>query len=207
MVFETWITFIIASAIVSIIPGPSVFMVLSQSIAYGLKPALFCILGDIVGAVIVMLLSYAGIGAILATSAELFFIVKWVGVIYVAYLGVSQILAAKKIKNDVVLNTAPKKQYGDSVKVGLFTGLLNPKGIMFSMAFLSQFIDANANPINQLFILMVSSSVVIFIILGAYALLAVQTRETFKTAKSRRRMGFLSGGFLFGGSAFMAFNR
>ena len=207
MLFETWVTFVIASAVVSIIPGPSVFTVLSQSIAYGLKPAFFCILGDVVGAVIVMLLSYAGIGAILAASAALFFAVKWLGVLYVVYLGVSQILEARKITGDLVITDMPKKQYGDSIKVGLFTGLLNPKGIMFSMAFLSQFIDANANPVSQFFILMASSASVIFIVLGTYALLAVQAREKFKTAKSRKRMGFLSGGFLFSGGAFMVFNR
>lgn len=207
MTFEIWITFVIASTVISIIPGPSVLTVLAQSITYGLKPAFFCIMGDLVGAVVVMLLSYLGVGAILAASAELFFVVKWLGVIYVAYLGMSHILEARKIKGDLVITDVPMQKYGDSIKVGFLTGVLNPKGIIFSMAFLSQFIDINANPISQLLILMVTSSAVIFLVLGGYALLALQARAKFKSAKNRKRMGFLSGGFLFGGSTFMAFTR
>ena len=207
MTFETWITFVIASSIISIIPGPSVFTILSQSIAHGLKAALLCVCGDVLGGVVVMLLSYAGVGAILAASEPLFLLVKWLGILYIAYLGCLQIIEANKIKGALTVSEQNIQKSSSSIRVGFFTGLLNPKAIMFSMAFLSQFIDANSNQVNQLLILIVTSSILIFFILGAYALLAAKIKNILTSSKSRKRMGYISGGCLFSGSAFMIFVR
>ncbi|MGO2512105.1 LysE family translocator [Marinomonas polaris] len=207
MTFETWIAYLLASLIISIIPGPSVFTVLAQSISYGAKHAFLCIFGDITAAMIVMLLSYLGVGALLMASEQLFFLVKWTGVIYIAYLGVMQIIAAMKVKADsITIDNYPKKS-SCSIKVGFFTGLLNPKGIIFSMAFLSQFIDVNANPVHQLVILMITNALVIVAVLGSYALLAVKIKSVLNKGSNKKVIGLVGGGSLFGSSVFMMFSR
>lgn len=90
MELSTWLTFVVTYTIISLIPGPSVFMVLGQSVTKGLPAASRCILGDLLGGVVVMSLSYIGVGSILAASAQLFLVVKWAGVAYLAYLGISR---------------------------------------------------------------------------------------------------------------------
>ena len=54
MLFENWITYVIAYAVISIIPGPSVFMVIGQSLSRGTRAAFACVMGDLAGGVIVM---------------------------------------------------------------------------------------------------------------------------------------------------------
>ncbi|MFT4961540.1 MAG: homoserine/homoserine lactone efflux protein [Paracoccaceae bacterium] len=79
----------------TLILGPSVLLVVGQALSKGRKAAMMCVAGDVVGGIVLMGLSFAGVGAILATSAILFQIVKWTGVIYLAYLGYRQIIEAR----------------------------------------------------------------------------------------------------------------
>ena len=206
MTIETWLAFTIAYFVISAIPGPSVLMVVSQSLSKGLGPAILCIVGDIGGGIAVMALSYLGLGAILATSTELFQIVKWCGVAYMAYLGWASIRDARNqgVPIDDAVEKTPRAK---SLRAGFFTGLLNPKAIMFYMAFLSQFIDTSQPHLSQFLILMVSASMVVFGVLGMYALLATKVRRLFLHPSSRKMMGYVGGGMLLGGSAWIAVTR
>ena len=209
---ETWFSFLIAYTIISAIPGPSVAMILSQSFSRGLGAALFCIVGELLGGIVVMTVSFAGLGAVLATSSLLFFLLKWLGVAYLAYLGVKQILAARRVfateltnepKSEELSATVPEYRWA-SVRAGFFTGVLNPKAIMFYVAFLTQFIDHNQSVLPQLVILMITSSVIVATVLAAYAVLATRLKDSIQSASAQRRFGYFGGSFLLGGSAFLA---
>lgn len=204
MSLDSWLTFVIAYAVISLIPGPSVLMVIGQALSRGKRAAIACILGDLVGGVFVMAASYLGLGLILASSALAFAIMKWAGVAYMAYLGLSQILAAKKL-SEIELPTRSSAR--GSLSAGFFTGVLNPKAIMFYMAFLAQFIDPTSPQFTQFLILMVSSTVVVAVVLGAYALLASKVSGYLKGVTARKRMGYAGGTCLLGGSAVMAATR
>ena len=209
---ETWISFLIAYTIISAIPGPSVAMILSQSFSRGLGAALFCIVGELLGGIVVMTVSFAGLGAVLATSSLLFFLLKWLGVAYLAYLGAKQILAARRVfatelttesKTKELEATVPEFRWA-SVRAGFFTGVLNPKAIMFYVAFLTQFIDHNQSVLPQLVILMITSSVIVATVLAAYAVLATRLKDSIQSSSAQRRFGDFGGSFLLGGSAFLA---
>jgi len=207
MTIETWLAFTIAYLVISAIPGPSVLMVVSQSLSKGLVPAMLCIVGDIFGGIAVMALSYAGLGAILATSTELFQVVKWCGVAYMAYLGWASIRDARNQAAEIAPSVEDKSERTKSLSAGFFTGLFNPKAIVFYMAFLSQFIDASQPHLSQFLILMVSASLVVFVVLGLYALLATRVRRFFQQPSSKKMMGYVGGGMLLGGSAWIAVAR
>ena len=141
MAFETWIAYGVACAVLSLIPGPSVLLVTGQALAKGLRAALICIAGELTGGTCLILLSLLGVGAVLAASATLFLFVKWLGVAYLAYLGVQQILEAKRRRShaktqraDPAITPEPAKANG-SFGAGFLTALLNPKSIVFYMAF------------------------------------------------------------------------
>ena len=131
MSVETWLAYAAAYTMLSLIPGPSVFMVLCQSLSRGLSAALFCILGDLLGGVVVMTSSYIGLGMILATSSKAFFALKWAGVTYMAWLGISQIVAARRLDEVDLAGVAARTPRAASLRAGFVTGILNPKAILF----------------------------------------------------------------------------
>ena len=203
MSFEVWLAFIIASSILTLIPGPCVLLVVSQALTRGMPSALLCIVGDIVGGVVLMVLSLVGVGAILATSAALFTLFKWLGIIYMAYLGFCQILEARKSKSeDVTLDT--KLPTVSSFNAGFLASLLNPKAIIFYMAFLPQFMDPTDNVLIQFSILVITSSIVIGVILAGYALIASRARKAFQSERSKKYFDYSGASFLIGSSVFMA---
>lgn len=206
MKFELWLTFAAAYTAVSLLPGPSVFMVTAQALRRGLKPALLCVVGDLLGGIVIMTLSLVGVGAILAASATLFQIFKWLGVLYMAYLGARMILEARR-DPDTNIPDLPAARGVASLKIGFLTGVLNPKAIVFYMAFLSQFMDPTGNQLLQFSILMVTSSVVVGVVLSGYALAAARARQVFQSRAARRRFGYAGGGFMIGSSVLMATTR
>lgn len=204
MLMENWIAYVIAYAVISIIPGPSVFMVIGQSLSRGRRAALACIAGDVTGGVIVMTASYLGLGLILASSSLAFITLKWLGVAYMAWLGIAQIRAARALSHNSPVAVATAR---GSLGAGFLTGVLNPKAIMFYMAFLAQFIDPSARQAPQFLILMATSTIIVALVLSAYALLATSVSARLQSLNARRRMGYAGGTCLLGGSAFMAATR
>jgi len=203
MSFEVWLAFIVASSVLTLIPGPCVLLVVSQALTRGMSSALLCILGDIVGGVVLMVLSLVGVGAILATSATLFTLFKWLGIIYMAYLGLCQIIEARKSRSQST-NLSTKRSTINSFNAGFLASLLNPKAIIFYMAFLPQFMDPNGNTLLQFSILIMTSSIVVSVILIGYALIASRTRKIFQSERSKKYFDYSGASFLIGSSVFMA---
>lgn len=206
MLFESWIAFTIAYAVLSAIPGPSVFMTIGQTLSRGRRAAFACILGDLAGGWVLIAASWLGLGAVLATSGLAFAALKWAGVGYLAWLGIRQVRAATRANPDMGPADA-NAQTGGSMGAGFLTGVLNPKAVLFYMAFLSQFIDQAAPHLPQLLILTVTASTVAGLILGVYAMLAAKAADRLRTPRARRRIGFAGGGCLIGGSLVMAASR
>lgn len=211
MTFETWLAFTTACIVLTLIPGPSVLLVIGQSLTRGKGAAMMCILGDIIGSIVLMGLSFAGVGAILAASALLFQVVKWGGVLYLAWLGYRQIAEARQTPTaDADTNTPMPGQSHfawRSFWAGTITAILNPKAIIFYMAFLAQFIHPQADLTAQLAILTLTSSMVVLVLLTGYALVAARARQLFQSPRAKKRMGYTSGTFMIGGSVLMATTR
>ena len=88
MTFEILSTFIAVVIVFCIIPGPTVILVIGQALSHGKKSVIPLVAGVLIGDFVAMSLSLLGLGVILATSATLFFILKWFGVLYLIYLGI-----------------------------------------------------------------------------------------------------------------------
>lgn len=207
--FETWLAFTTACIVLTLIPGPSVLLVIGQSLTRGKAAAMMCILGDVIGSIVLMGLSFAGVGAILAASALLFQVVKWVGVLYLAWLGYRQIAEARQTPAEDENITKPGQAHSAwrSFWAGAITAILNPKAIIFYMAFLAQFINPQADLTSQLAILTLTSSMVVVVLLTCYALVAARARQVFQSPVARKRMGYTGGTFMIGGSVLMATTR
>lgn len=206
MSFETWLAFVAASIVITLIPGPCVLMLVGKSLTQGVKAAYSSIMGVLVGDIVLIILSLFGVGAILAASAELFQAVKWAGVGYMAYLGYCSIRDADNASK-TQLSSDHSADVKKSFRDGFLSAALNPKGIIFYMAFLSQFMNPLANAALQIIVLVVTSTVVVGVILAAYVLLASRAKKLFRSQRARRNMGYTSGGFFIGGSVLIATSR
>ncbi|AXS40574.1 LysE family translocator [Breoghania sp. L-A4] len=210
MSLESWLAFTAACVVLTLIPGPSVLLVVSQAVVRGKAAALMCILGDVLGGVVLMALSFLGVGAVLAASALLFQVVKWAGVLYLAYLGCRQILDARNGAGAVVTGSAPEPFTPSSWMsfwAGAVTAVLNPKAIMFYLAFLAQFVDLERSIALQVAIMTATSSAVVVVFLGFYALIATRARRMFHSPAAHKRIGYTGGACMLGGSVVMAATR
>lgn len=207
MNYETWIAYVIACAILSVIPGPSVLLVTGQALTKGLRAAIVCIVGESLGGSILILLSLLGVGAVLATSATLFTLVKWLGVAYLAYLGICEIMFASKNAEELSSEQVIGDKYKGSFIAGFFTALLNPKAILFYMAFISQFVNPTASLFPQYIVLIITSAAVASVVLFCYAVIATRAQSMLQGKQAKRNIGYASGGFYLSGSVLMASTR
>jgi threonine/homoserine/homoserine lactone efflux protein len=192
--FELWIAFVATSAVILIIPGPTILTVVSYSLAHG-RQAYFPILVAVaLGDSTAIILSLLGLGALLATSAALFAVIKLVGGLYLIYLGI-KLLGARVTPSDVT-NVTPMLSGWQLLARMYPVAFLNPKGIVFYVAFFPQFISPNANVPGQLSLLALT-----FIALGVvnvtfYSLFAASSRRMLSTPKARRGFNILGGSLL-----------
>ena len=202
MSLETWIAYAISCTLLSIIPGPSVLLTTGIALTRSLNSAYMSIAGGTLGSTLLILLSMLGVGAILQTSALLFLAVKWAGVIYLAYLGICQIIQARQTSS-IIDNSSEISPYS-SFSSGFFTALLNPKSIVFYMAFLSQFFDPAANHLLQYVTLIITALTSAALVLTCYALVASKAKAVLSNRDIQRKVNYISGGLYLSGSALMA---
>jgi len=139
MEFKTWLIYLVAAAGLSLSPGPNSLLALTHGALYGKRMALNTIAGGAVGFVSIVGLSMLGIGALLETSLTALTVMKWVGGVYLVWLGI-QVWRAPGIQ----LAVQPGMAGASAVSLfrqGLLSALTNPKAILFFAAFLPQFID------------------------------------------------------------------
>jgi len=146
MALATWFAFLFASIVLLLIPGPTVLLVVSYSLTQGRKIALATAAGVALGDFTAMTLSLAGLGALLAASATLFTVLKWIGAVYLVYLGV-RLWRAKPVLASV---DAPERSPRSIILHAFTVTALNPKSIAFFVALVPQFIDHAAPLLLQL---------------------------------------------------------
>jgi threonine/homoserine/homoserine lactone efflux protein len=139
MDLNTWILYFLAAAGLSLSPGPNGLLALTHGALHGRRKAVFTVLGGVVGFVTVIALSMFGIGALLQASLVWLTVLKWVGGIYLVWLGI-QVWRSAPIGLDVHRSAEPRA-VGSLFRQGALSAMTNPKGILFFAAFLPQFID------------------------------------------------------------------
>ena len=145
MPFDLWLAFAAASTVLLVIPGPTLMLVLSYAMTQGRRVAVASALGVATGDLIAMSLSVIGLGALLLTSALAFTVLKWVGAIYLVYLGLRMLRSAMRPGQTTALTDRPAGESADKVFRDLATvTALNPKSNTFFVAFVPQFIQADA---------------------------------------------------------------
>lgn len=144
MPVDLWLTFVVASTALLIIPGPTLMMVLSYALTQGRRVAVASALGVATGDLIAMTLSVIGLGALFLASALAFSILKWVGAVYLVYLGLKMLWSARTPTATTLTNRPGDQHVGKVFRDLTMVTALNPKSNTFFVAFVPQFIDPTA---------------------------------------------------------------
>lgn len=194
MSIELWLAFVAASAVLLVIPGPTILTVISYSIAHGRRATPAVVPGVALGDSTALAVSLLGLGALLAASASAFTVVKLAGGIYLLYLGI-RMLRAGVTAAGLSTRLAPDSRRRLFLNTYLVTAL-NPKSIMFFVAFLPQFVNRSADVTQQLWLLAVTFVVMATLNSSMYSVFAASAHRFLSSAHAQRRLNLLGGSLL-----------
>jgi threonine/homoserine/homoserine lactone efflux protein len=195
MSIETWLAFAAASAVLLVIPGPTILLVISYALGRGMRTALPVALGVALGDFTAMTLSLLGLGALLATSALLFTIFKWIGAAYLVWLGITLWRAGGRLNVQARADRAPALQM---LGHAWLVTALNPKSITFFVAFLPQFLDPAGGFWQQLIIFEATFLALAFANAIGYGLIASRARRLVENEQAIGMFNRVGGGLLIG---------
>lgn len=208
MRWEVWLAYFAACWVIAVSPGSGAVLSMSHGLSYGLRRTTTTILGLQTGLLIVLLVAGGGLGALLLASETAFAAVKTVGALYLIYLGIQQWrsrVESGEAGADAprVAAMSPRRRFA----TGLLTNVTNPKGIVFMVAVLPQFIDPARPLAPQLAILAATMCAVDLIVMHGYALLASRMQGLFRDARAVRWQNRFFGSVLMAVGAALFFVR
>jgi threonine/homoserine/homoserine lactone efflux protein len=199
MSLELYLAFVAATAILILIPGPSVALIVANSVAHGPRYGLVTVAGTAAAVVIQLVLTVAGMTTFLTVMANWFEWLRWIGVAYLLYLG----FRAWRAPAIDLTKAQPEARSARGIFLrGSLVALTNPKTLLFYGAFFPQFVSVEGNLMTQLILLAVTFLVIEVTLDSCWALLASRFRTVLATnGKLRNR---LTGGLLMGAGAGLA---
>ncbi|WP_275783530.1 LysE family translocator [Pararhizobium gei] len=197
MSIEHWLAFVAASAVLLAIPGPTILLVISYALGHGRKVAGSTVAGVALGDFTAMTASMLGLGALLATSSAIFLALKWAGAAYLIWLGIKLWRTPPAIDTDSAWSSPAERSFRIFLHTYVVTAL-NPKSIVFFVAFLPQFLDLQRPLLNQMLIFETTFLVLATVNAGAYALIASAARKTIRKPKVQAAVNRTGGTLLIG---------
>jgi homoserine/homoserine lactone efflux protein len=198
MDLHVWLAYFTAAWLIALSPGAGAALSMTHGLTYGVRQTTTTILGLQAGLAFILLLAGGGVGALLLASATAFAVIKILGAAYLIWLGIKQWRA----------DTSDTSQHEDAVPgnvslssrqrftQGLLTNATNPKGIVFMVAVLPQFIVPNRALWLQLTILLVTTLFADIIVMHGYAFLAASLRRWMASQRAARTRNRITGGVL-----------
>jgi threonine/homoserine/homoserine lactone efflux protein len=201
MGFEIWLAFAAASAVLLAIPGPTVLLVVAYALGQGRRAAAATTAGVALGDFTAMTASLLGLGVLLATSSALFTALKWAGAAYLVYLGIK--LWRAPVATAEMPEAAPVRAGRMLAHTWLVTAL-NPKSIVFFVAFLPQFIDPTRPLLGQFIVMEATFLTLATLNAAAYAGLATGARRLVRRPEVQRTVNRIGGTLLIGAGVLTA---
>jgi homoserine/homoserine lactone efflux protein len=202
MSLETWLGFFVASWIISISPGAGAVACMSAGLNHGFRRGYFMTIGLVLGIVTQVFVVAVGLGAIIASSSTLFAIIKWGGVAYLIWLGVSQ-LRAKATPIEASSEHAQMSRK-ELVARGWVINSLNPKGTVFLLAVMPQFLDLKAPLVPQYLTVAATIAFTDLVVMAGYTALASNILAALKSPAQIRWMNRTFGSLFIGAALLLA---
>ncbi|WP_395242524.1 LysE family transporter [Agromyces sp. MMS24-K17] len=211
MSFPLWLTLLAACVVISFTPGAGAINTMGNSLAYGFGRSIWGILGQQAALVIHIVIVALGVGVLVTSSPVLFDVIRYAGAAYLVYLGIRQLLAkpavddasgAPEAPDDADADLAAERGIGPEAsesrwsmfRRGLWVNLLNPKAIVFFLAFLPQFIRPG-EPLAPQYAAIAATVVLVDIAVmwGFFAVAAHAMRRFTRSARGQRTVNRVFG--------------
>ena len=204
MPLENWLAYTFVTATFLLIPGPTILLVISYSLIRGRQAVFALLLGVGLGDIVAMILSFIGVGLLLQTVAIAFQFLKWIGAAYLIWLGIRMWRSASE---SMELSAITDNKVWHAIMANAFViTALNPKSIVFFLAFLPQFINSEKPFITQSLILGSTFLVLAIISVLFYSMLASFTGQQMQLSLIHRWTNRIGGSLLIGAGGMIAFN-
>jgi homoserine/homoserine lactone efflux protein len=202
MTLEAWLAYVLTCLLITLIPGPTVTLIVANSLRHGPRAGLLNVAGTQAGLALMMLALIVGLGSVIAAMGWLFDWLRLAGAAYLVWLGWRLLRSSPE---DLSMNSG-KPPRGGFFAQGFLVIMANPKVLFWFGAFIPQFIDAQGDYVSQIFALGLTAMAVAALTDGGYAILA--GRAGGLLSRSRVRLvSRTSGAFLIGGGLWLALTR
>jgi threonine/homoserine/homoserine lactone efflux protein len=202
MPLDLYFAYVLACAVITLIPGPTVTVIVANSLAHGPRAGLLNVAGTQLGLGLMMAILVVGLSSVIAAMGWLFDWLRWAGAAYLVWLG-WQLLRSPEAIADARSFPVPR---GGFLLQGFLVLMANPKALLWFGAFIPQFVDPKGNYVGQTVLLGVTAMAVALVSDGAYAVLTGRA-GILLSRKRIRLVSRLSGGFLIGGGIWLALTR
>ncbi|MCR5866016.1 MAG: LysE family transporter [Aquincola tertiaricarbonis] len=196
MALSVWLTFLVAAFAISLSPGTAAIAAMSTGSRHGLRGGWRLMPGLALGISTQMAVVALGLGALIVASATAFTVVKWLGVAYLAWLGLQQ-WRAPAVPMGQATADAPDEQRGLLLR-GWMINALNPKGTVFMLAVVPQFLDLGQPLALQYLVITATLCFTEMVVMTGYMTLAARVLGLLR---SPRQVGWMNRSF---GGLFMA---
>ncbi len=201
MDMHVWLAYVVTAIVFSLAPGSGTVNSISNGISYGTKKSLAAILGLQLGLAFHIVLVGAGIGALVAKSAMAFTVIKWVGVVYLVWLGIQKWRDTSSLATEVDINQVSSFSL---LRNAVLINLTNPKSIVFLVALFPQFIDPQGDQVTQLLILGVTTVVIDGVVMLGYTSLSARVGHYIRSGRVMGKVNKVFGSMFVGCGALLA---
>ncbi|MFF5626491.1 LysE family transporter [Microbacterium sp. NPDC012755] len=191
-----WISLLTACIVISFTPGAGAINTMSNSLSQGWRRSIWGIIGQQIALIIHVVIVAAGVGLIVSRSEILFNVIRYAGAAYLVYLGIRLILTKPTIasEDEAALAEVPREGRWSMIRRGLWVNLLNPKAIVFFLAFIPQFVRLDQPQLPQYLTIITTSIVVDVIVMwGFFAAAARPFRRLTRSARGQRVLNTVFG--------------
>lgn len=207
MDLATWLAFFAASWAISISPGAGAVAAMSAGLTHGFRRGYLTTLGLVLGIWTQILVVGVGLGALVATSATAFAVIKWAGVAYLVWLGIQQWRAPARPIAQASTDAVPQRAR-DLIVRGWIINALNPKGTVFLLAVVPQFLDLSQPLAPQYGVIALTLGFTDLVVMAGYTALAARLLRTLKSTAHVRALNRVFGSlFVVAGGLLALFKR
>jgi homoserine/homoserine lactone efflux protein len=202
-----WFSLLTACVVISFTPGAGAINTMSNALSQGWRRSLWGIIGQQLALIVHVVIVAAGVGLIVSRSEILFNVIRYAGAAYLVYLGIRLILTKPTIAADEIEDGVDTREsHWSMIRRGFWVNLLNPKAIVFFLAFIPQFIRLDQPQLPQYLTLIVTVIIVdVLVMWGFFAAAARPFRRLTRSARGQRTLNTVFGVLFIAVAALLVF--